>query len=950
LKLVRLVDNLLNILETDPDFTHFTFDGQTVVLEDYLEVKPDNRTKLERLVREDRIGVGPWYVLPDVFLVSGEALIRNLMVGGQIARQFGKVTDVGYIPDPFGQISQLPQILSQFGYDSVVFARGTGDETDSLGSEFIWESSDGTRIMAHWLPLSYGNIAGLPDEVDDAVSTIEQAMEKLRPWSRIGLCLLMNGSDHLEAQPHLPKVIAAYNKAHERKIVLGTLSQFVEEMRKHKDELRTFRGEFRRSKHQNLLSGVYSSRVYLKQANDECQRLLERLVEPWCCAASLLGTKYPLDEITLAWKYLLKNHPHDDICGCSIDQVHDDMMQRFRWVREIGGALLDRALETVTTKLQASAPGLAVLNAQPYTRSGVATIEMPISDLRYSRLAEIHLFDPSLKPENALEASKNELHISVPKKYGFDPTPLSTREIRTSHGTLTEFEYDFSGLLMLFPQVKGMLRHLSTAYRVRVNSNNEVVEVWARKFDAQSLMKGTLSLKDEHGKTIPIQEMGSEVRGDRDNKSGLVADREEFIKFALWAENVEGLGAKRYDLTATEKETPLKVAGAVRCSGNMIENDQIRITVLKNGTMNLLDKRTGEEYKSLLEFEDSEDIGDEYDYCPAYVHRSIRSGDVEHTVEPDLLGPLVGSIRISGELELPFSATPDLLQRSDESVSCDFTTQVILHAGSPTVQVVTEFNNLAEDHRLRVLFPTDTGSRTCQADSSFDVIDRPIRPKPSEGWVQPVAPTYPLRNFVTMASENRGLTVTTTGTMEFEILEERGGTIAVTLLRCVGWLSTVGMATRPQAAGPILETPGGQCPGEHRFAYAITPHKGNWLSGGAHSESESYLVPMTARYLPASEEKSGVYSQSFLTVQPSTIKLSAFKESQDSGLLVLRLWNISDRLERCRIRLGFAVKSAIGGRADETQNGELRVSTINPQTVEVDVQPKRIATVLLDCR
>ncbi len=223
LKLVKLVDNLLQLLETDPDFTHFTFDGQTVVLEDYLEVKPDKRTELEKLVREDRIGVGPWYVLPDVFLVSGEALIRNLMVGGQIARQFGKVTDVGYIPDPFGQISQLPQILSQFGYDSVIFARGTGDETDNLGSEFVWESSDGSRVLAHWLPLSYGNIAGLPDEIEDAVSTIEQVMEKLRPWSRIGLCLLMNGSDHLEAQPHLPKVIAAYNAAHERKIVLGTL-------------------------------------------------------------------------------------------------------------------------------------------------------------------------------------------------------------------------------------------------------------------------------------------------------------------------------------------------------------------------------------------------------------------------------------------------------------------------------------------------------------------------------------------------------------------------------------------------------------------------------------------------------------------------------------------------------------------------------------------------------
>jgi mannosylglycerate hydrolase len=186
--------------------------------------------------------------------------------------------------------------------------------------------------------------------------------------------------------------------------------------------------------------------------------------------------------------------------------------------------------------------------------------------------------------------------------------------------------------------------------------------------------------------------------------------------------------------------------------------------------------------------------------------------------------------------------------------------------------------------------------------------------------------------------------------MEFENLEERGGTIAITLLRCVGWLSTVGMSTRPEAAGPVLETPGGQCPGEDQFEYAITPHKGNWLVGGSHSESESFLMPLNTKFLPASEGKTGIYNQGFLTVQPNTIKLSAFKESQDGRFLVLRLWNISDKAERCRIRLGFPVKSAMAARADETPNRELKVSMVDPQTLEADIQPKRIATILLDCR
>ncbi len=947
LKLVRLVDNLFRILEKDPEFTHFTFDGQTVVLEDYLEVKPQERSRLENLVRDGRIGVGPWYVLPDVFLVSGEALIRNLMVGREIAQQFGRVIDVGYIPDPFGHVSQLPQVLLQFGYDSVIFARGTGNEMDGLGSEFIWESSDGSEILAHWLPESYGNIANLPEEVDDAVTVIEQVMEKLRPWSRIGICLLMNGSDHLEAQPHLPRVIQAYNKKHDKKIVLSTLPAFVECMRQHRQQLKKYRGEFRRSKHQNLLSGVYSARVYLKQANDRTERLLERWVEPWCAAAQVLGMRYPLDEIGLAWKYLLRNHPHDDICGCSIDPVHEDMMQRFRWTTEVGEALLDRAFDTITGKCQSGTRGLVVLNPLPYMRSGVAVLEAAVSDIRFSKLAKVQIFNPSLKPKDALEAAKNELHISFVRSQGYDPTPDATREVKATTGTLTEFEFNFTGMMTLFPQVKDMLRHLSTVYRIRVNSRNEVVEVWAHKFDAEDTMGGVLSFKDERGKPVLVQEIGSEVR--KDDKAHLVADYEEFTRIAIWAENVQGLGAKRYDLLLSEKETSTKPVGAVRCSENMIENDLVRVSILKNGTMTIIDKRAGEEYRGLLEFEDSEDVGDEYDYCPSYVHKSVRSGPSQFVVQPILKGPLMGSLRVKGQLILPVSATSDSTARSEETVACDFTTEVTIQIGSPTVRIVTDFRNLAKDHRLRVLFPSGTGSKNCQADSTFDVVERPIRPKPSVGWHQPVAPTYPLRNFVTMSSEKRGLTVTTTGMMEFEVLEEQEGTIAVTLLRCVGWLSTVGMQTRPEAAGPVLETLGGQCVGEHRFTYAVTPHKGDWLSGASHSESESFLLPMSTRLVPATENAHGVYEQGFVTIEPKTIKLSAFKESQDRKHLVLRLWNIADKPEKCRVRLGFPVKTAIGTRADETPDKAMTVLTKDSHTLEFTVHPKRIATILLEC-
>ena len=120
MKLVELVDSLLEILETDPDFKHFNFDGQTIVLEDYLEIKPQNEERLKKQIQDGRIAVGPWYILFDEFLVSVEATVRNLILGHRIAKEFRKMMNVDYIPDPFGHISQMPQILRGFGIDNII--------------------------------------------------------------------------------------------------------------------------------------------------------------------------------------------------------------------------------------------------------------------------------------------------------------------------------------------------------------------------------------------------------------------------------------------------------------------------------------------------------------------------------------------------------------------------------------------------------------------------------------------------------------------------------------------------------------------------------------------------------------------------------------------------------------------------------------------------------------
>lgn len=944
LRLVKLVDKLLDILETDPDFSHYTFDGQTVVLEDYLEVKPEEKDRLAKLIRNGRIDIGPWYILPDVFLVSGESLIRNFLRGKRVSKDFGRWMDVGYIPDPFGHVSQMPQILSQFSIDSIIFARGTGEESEELGSEFIWEASDGSEVLAHWLPGSYGNAANLPEDVQDAVYVLEDVIGRMKPWSRIGTYLLMNGSDHLEPQKHLPEVVKRFNETHEDRIIIGTLPMFIERVRQKRGELKRYRGEFRRSKYQNLLSGVYSARVYIKQANDHAQRLLERSVEPWCYISYLLGGRYPLDEIRLAWKYLLLNHPHDDICGCSIDEVHDDNMQRFRWIEEIAVSLLEDSQQEIVKMVESDTHGVAIINPSAQKRSGIAYFEIPASNFRYSRLADIQLHDPTLKPQTPLEAAKNDVHIAYVRKSGFDLPPTSEKEVVIGSEKLYDYEFDFSSLAMLDPPLRRALRHVSTAYRIRVNSKNEIVDVWARKFDASEPAGAVLELDDRIGNRIPLQLLDYEMMKDPGNH--LIDDREEYLTFALDVKDIPAVGMKRYDMAFTKKKEK-ELDGAVIVTEDSIENGLLRIVAQENGTITITDKRTAQIYEGVLMFEDSADAGDSYDYCPIE-SGSIVYDSLEVAIEEGHAGPLVGSLILSGTLDIPVGLDLNALERLEETAPCEFVTEIILTKDSPTIQVTTVFNNLADDHRLRVLFPTRSDAKSCEADSTFDVVERPIRPVQESEWVQPVAPTYPLRNFASLGHDGRGLTITTKGLLEFEILKENGGTIALTLVRSIGWLSRMGFATRAENAGPIVETPGAQCLGSNTFEFAITPHTGSWLTDRTYLESERYLHPLQCLFIPKGERRTERYEYEGIRLSPECMRISALKQSEDSKLGVLRFWNISDTEEVCTIDFGVATTSVMAGRMDESIDKSIEIQKENERRYKVLVPPRKVITILFE--
>ncbi len=361
LRLGTVVDEVLDTLEADESFRSFTLDGQGVVLEDYADVRPENVDRLRALLAAGRLEAGPWYVLPDEILVGSESLVRNLLLGRRVCRRFGvEPSTAGYEPDSFGHPAQLPQILAGFGLDTFLFSRGMGDQIDEVGVRFRWRAGGAELVACQFLP-HYDNFARLTT-AEEARERVDEILARfgdlLQPdWT----ILLANGSDHLHVQPQLPAICRALGPD----FTIGRYSDF----RPPADGLPSYEGELVGSRLQNLLRGVNSARMYLKQANERAERRLLGVETVAALRALREETRFPHEDVRLAWRDLLRNHPHDSICGCSCDEVHRDMLVRYEQ--------LDRTLEIV--EREALGVGGALVNPLPYARArlvGGAVVEL----------------------------------------------------------------------------------------------------------------------------------------------------------------------------------------------------------------------------------------------------------------------------------------------------------------------------------------------------------------------------------------------------------------------------------------------------------------------------------------------------------------------------------------------------------------------------------------------
>ncbi len=953
--LVEAVDSLLEIMTGNPDYRYFTLDGQTIVLEDYLEVRPDREKQIRTLIRDGRILIGPWYVMPDEFLVSGEALIRNLLEGRRTAARFGLTMMVGYIPDPFGHIAQMPQILRGFGIDSAVLWRGIGSELSH--NEALWESPDGSQLLLEYLPRGYANAAVLPVATGALMERLAHIRSELEPGATTPYLLLMNGDDHMFPQREIPDIVKTANqRLRDAEVIDGTLPMMIRAVRDSATangmEWETLRGELRSSERAHLLAGVLSSRITLKQRNFNCQTLLERWAEPFSSFATLLSPTRLPDQasvqdgtardapglLRLAWRYLLANQPHDSICGCSIDQVHQEMQTRFDWCEQIAGPIVERALDTIAASTdseslisdRAVGGAIVVFNSEagPRTDYVEAVAQLPIG-----------------ARDSILVGSNGEI---VPHSL------LRTRVTELAAGTLTRSQ--LQGYLRLagpgkdWPRWKLRIMEKVARAALRGRLPNLVVttmDVVPGDDPTTVTVEAEVAAGEQHNYdaiAAGLRQLSSLVdRGDA-RLFHFRVHRQDQVEIGFVATDVPSHGLKLFRF---EKTRPSEGSPAHQHEEATLENEYISLQISReDGSVRLIDRETGAIYWGLNSFVDGGDAGDEYSYSPPDDNPIVNVPSEPPTITLEENGPARCRARVDMKLRLPSALREDRRARAAETVDCPLTSWLTVYPGVPRVDVRTVFTNLVRDHRLRVHFPTSLRAAVVHAEGQFAVIRRPVeaaRPVPPD-WVEHPVTSQPQLTFVDVSDGEYGLLVANRGLPEYDVAPmESGPCIALTLLRCVGWLSRGDLATRHGDAGPSIPTPGAQLPGTHTFEYSIVPHVGTWEQ--VLHQAHWFARPLRSAWTGLHQGPLGAEA-SLLSLTPTSLVLSALKLPEDGRQeLIVRLFNSTEKAVDGAIHCFFPLESAALANLAEEPGEEIPL--LDSRTLHFLVAASRIVTLRL---
>ena len=777
LRLVELLEGVVAQAEADPDF-RFTIDGQMAAVDDYLEIRPENRTRISTLVARGQLAVGPWHILLDEFLCSGETIVRNLEIGWRGASELGGAMPVGYLPDMFGHCAQMPQILARAGIGHACLWRGVPARVDRHA--FRWVAPDGSAVRVEYLFDGYGNaldLFALPERLGSAIAAYREATR-----DRFGddAVLGMLGTDHSALRPELMRLVRDHDGP--VGLTVATLSEYISHYRPGGSGLPEVAGEMRSHSRGNILPGVISVRVALKQAMARAERMM---AEAECVAAQWSADPY-LQFVDLAWRKIVECTAHDSVTGCGVDETAAQVAARLAEATQIGRAVRNRVVRSMAAGVPSDAH--LVVNSLTWARTVLVELDVAAPD-----------------PEAAVAAEVA------------DGTPLPVQELSRAPTLLADEEVEARDVERVLRRIHG---------RELFGQQIEDYEVSVRRLD------------------LNVTRAPSTPRFDLADLRSTLADSAARMP-GTWRARIRAHG-RRHVLVAVpvpaSGHVPIRagqgaaVAPVVRpvvVDGSVLDNGDVRVEVADDGTLTI----RGADGTTLLgvgRIVDGGDRGDSYNYAPP-ARDVLVDAPAAVGVRAVETGPLRGIVEIVREYDWPGCLADDRDERSERTARVVVTTSAELRVGEPFVRLEVTFTSPATDHRVRLHVPLPSAVTASAAEGQFAVTERGLAAE-GGGWGEYPLPTLPASAFVSAGTA----TVLLDHVTEYELVSE-GTELALTLLRSVGWLSVNVHPLRNEPAGPQVAVPGAQYLGDQVCTrLAVVPSAGGWAGADAIRLAEEF--------------------------------------------------------------------------------------------------------------
>ncbi|WP_405987283.1 alpha-mannosidase [Streptomyces sp. NBC_00872] len=778
-RLVAALDTVLETAEANPDF-RFTVDGQMAAIEDYLEMRPENRDRVVALVAGGRLAIGPWLILLDEFLCSGETIVRNLQMGWASAAALGGSMPIGYLPDMFGHVAQMPQILARAGIAHAALWRGVPGSVD--GHAFRWRAPDGSEVRTEFLFDGYDNgldILLVPDRIGRALD--DYARMTAERWGDDPL-LAMAGTDHNAPDPRLAAWLRQAS-GDERAITIATLDEYI---REHvRDEVSAVvTGELRSHVRGNILPGVLSVRLALKQR----MAVAERTVDHAERMNALWSQRDDSPFLSLAWHKIIESSAHDSVVGSGTDETAEQVEARLAEAAHTARAVRDTALAEPAARVPSD--GYLVANPLPFPRT--ALVEVDVAAPTEGAVLTATAADGSTHPVQLVSKA---------------PTVLSDERMDAS-------------------QLERVLRRIHRR------------ELFGRLIDHYELTPGSLVFhlaEVPAGGPFDLLILRQEVAAAAAAHPGewTVLTLEEARATALVPVDVPASGLASFRVGASDRTDARPTAFApATATARTLSNGLVEVVVAADGTLDVTGA-DGTVLRGVGRLVDGGDRGDSYNYAPP-AHDVLVSRPVTTAVELLENGPLRSRVRVTRVYEWPTALSSERDLRGDRTAPTPVEMLVEVRAGEPFVRVSTAFLNQSADHRLRFHVPLPEPAAVSASAGQFAVTERGLTAE--GGWGEYPIPTFPASSFVSAGAANVLLDHAT----EYELVGD-GSELAITLLRAIGSISVNIHPLRDEPAATEIPAPGAQDLGvriENRFA--VVPSATGWQGANAVALAEDF--------------------------------------------------------------------------------------------------------------